>query len=124
VNLDNAASAPARRQVTDAVAELLPYYGSVHRGAGFASLVSTEAYTRARELVRQFVGAREDDLVLFTRNTTDAINLLAVATSSPTPTRVPAPRSEACSAARSPAGNRHVVRRAHYSHKFRSGFVI
>jgi selenocysteine lyase/cysteine desulfurase len=76
-NLDNAASAPALRQVADTVAELLPYYGSVHRGAGFASLVSTEAYTRAREVVREFVGARESDLVLFTRNTTDALNLLA-----------------------------------------------
>jgi selenocysteine lyase/cysteine desulfurase len=76
-NLDNAASAPALSQVSDTVAELLPYYGSVHRGAGFASLVSTEAYTAAREIVRGFVGAREDDLVLFTRNTTDALNLLA-----------------------------------------------
>src|SRR3954447_2067618 len=76
-NLDNAASAPALCRVADAVAELLPYYGSVHRGAGFASLVSTEAYTRAREVTRGFVGARDDDLVLFTRNTTDAFNLLA-----------------------------------------------
>jgi selenocysteine lyase/cysteine desulfurase len=76
-NLDNAASAPALRPVADAVAELLPYSGSVHRGAGFASLVSTEAYTRAREIVRGFVGARADDVVLFTRNTTDALNLLA-----------------------------------------------
>jgi selenocysteine lyase/cysteine desulfurase len=41
--------------------------------------VSTEAYTRAREVVRGFAGAREDDLVLFTRNTTDAFNLLASA---------------------------------------------
>lgn len=78
-NFDYAASAPALRQVADTVAELLPYYGSVHRGAGFASLVSTEAYTRAREIVRGFVGAREDDLVLFTRNTTDSLNLLASA---------------------------------------------
>lgn len=76
-NLDNAASAPALQSVAAAVEELLPYYGSVHRGAGFASLVSTEAYTRARELVRGFVGARDDDVVLFTRNTTDALNLLA-----------------------------------------------
>jgi selenocysteine lyase/cysteine desulfurase len=76
-NLDNAASAPALRQVADAVEELLPYYGSVHRGAGFASLVSTEAFARAREIARGFVGARDDDLVLFTRNTTDALNLLA-----------------------------------------------
>src|SRR3954463_9441050 len=76
-NLDNAASAPALCRVADAVAELLPYYGSVHRGAGFASLGSTEADRRAREVARAFVGARADDLVLFTRNTTDAFNLLA-----------------------------------------------
>jgi selenocysteine lyase/cysteine desulfurase len=76
-NLDTAASAPALRQVADAVAELLPYSGSVHRGAGFASLVSTEAYTAAREVARGFAGARADDVVLFTRNTTDALNLLA-----------------------------------------------
>src|SRR4051812_422457 len=76
-NLDNAASAPALTQVADTVAELLPYYGSVHRGAGFASLVSTEAYTRAREVVGEFIGARDDDLVLFTRNPTDAFHLLA-----------------------------------------------
>jgi len=76
-NLDNAASAPALRQVADAVAAALPYYGSVHRGAGFASLVSTEAYTRARAIAGAFVGARADDLVVFTRNTTDALNLLA-----------------------------------------------
>jgi selenocysteine lyase/cysteine desulfurase len=77
VNLDNAASAPALRQVAAVVDEMLEYYGSVHRGAGFASLVSTEAYTSAREIVRGFVGARADDVVLFTRNTTDAFNLLA-----------------------------------------------
>ncbi|WP_051223576.1 aminotransferase class V-fold PLP-dependent enzyme [Conexibacter woesei] len=79
VNLDNAASAPALAPVAAVVDELLEYYGSVHRGAGFASIVSTEAYTAAREVVRGFVGARDDDLVLFTRNTTDAFNLLAAA---------------------------------------------
>lgn len=77
VNLDNAASAPALAPVAAVVDELLAYYGSVHRGAGFASLVSTEAYNAARTVVRDFVGAREGDCVLFTRNTTDAFNLLA-----------------------------------------------
>jgi len=77
VNLDNAASSPALEQVAAAVDELLPYYGSVHRGAGYASVVTTEAYAGAREVVRACIGAREDDLVLFTRNTTDAFNLLA-----------------------------------------------
>jgi selenocysteine lyase/cysteine desulfurase len=79
VNLDYAASAPCLRSVYDAVATLLPWYSSVHRGAGFASTVSTEIYAAARGGVAHFVGARPDDAVVFTRNTTDALNLLAAA---------------------------------------------
>ena len=78
-NLDYAASAPALRAVADHVAEALPYYSSVHRGAGFASQVSTRLYESARRTVADFVGARDDDVVVFTRNTTDALNLLASA---------------------------------------------
>ncbi|MQA05079.1 MAG: aminotransferase class V-fold PLP-dependent enzyme [Streptosporangiales bacterium] len=76
-NLDHAASAPALTAVRDVVEEFLPYYASVHRGAGYGSMVSTKAYERSREVVREFVGARADDAVLFTRNTTDSLNLLA-----------------------------------------------
>ena len=76
-NLDHAASAPCLDAVQDAVNELLPWYASVHRGAGFASQVSTKVYERARGVVRDFVGARDTDEVIFTRNTTDALNLLA-----------------------------------------------
>lgn len=76
-NLDHAASAPCLEAVRDAVDELLPWYASVHRGAGFASQVSTKVYERARDVVRRFVGARRTDTVVFTRNTTDALNLLA-----------------------------------------------
>lgn len=76
-NLDHAASAPALRAVRDAVDAFLPWYASVHRGAGFASQVSTRVYERSREAVRAFVGGRADDAVVFTRNTTDAINLLS-----------------------------------------------
>lgn len=76
-NLDYAASSPALRTVADHVDALLPYYSSVHRGAGFASLVSTELYEVARAEVGAFVAARDDDVVVFTRNTTDALNLLA-----------------------------------------------
>jgi len=76
-NLDHAASAPCLQAVRDAVDELLPWYASVHRGAGFASQVSTKVYERARPVVREFVGARGTDSVVFTRNTTDALNLLA-----------------------------------------------
>ena len=76
-NLDHGASAPCLDAVQDAVNELLPWYASVHRGAGFASQVSTKVYERARRVVRDFVGARRTDEVVFTRNTTDALNLLA-----------------------------------------------
>ncbi|GAB4099781.1 aminotransferase class V-fold PLP-dependent enzyme [Sinomonas halotolerans] len=76
-NLDYAASAPALAEVADYLAEILPYYASVHRGAGYASQVSTSLYENARSTVRSFVGARADDAVVFTRNTTDALNLLA-----------------------------------------------
>ena len=76
-NFDYAASAPALAAVTDCVNELLPYYASVHRGAGYASQVSTACYERARESVARFCGAAADQVVVFTRNTTDALNLLA-----------------------------------------------
>lgn len=77
VNLDYAASAPAVSAVADYLQEILPYYASVHRGAGFASQISTSVYENARTIVRDFVGGRPDDAVIFTRNTTDALNLLA-----------------------------------------------
>ncbi len=77
VNLDYAASAPALQSVHDAVEELLGWYSSVHRGAGFKSRASTAAYEGARESIRDFVHARPDDAVIITRNTTDSINLLA-----------------------------------------------
>ena len=77
VNLDYAASAPALQAVHDAVEELLAWYSSVHRGAGFKSRASTAAYEGARESIRRFVNARSDDAVIITRNTTDSINLLA-----------------------------------------------
>jgi len=77
VNLDFAASAPALVRVADAVNELLEWYSSVHRGAGFKSRAATAAYEGARESIRRFVNARDDDAVIITRNTTDSINLLA-----------------------------------------------
>jgi len=77
INLDYAASAPALQAVHDAVEELLGWYSSVHRGAGFKSRASTAAYEGARESIRRFVNARDDDAVIITRNTTDSINLLA-----------------------------------------------
>jgi selenocysteine lyase/cysteine desulfurase len=76
-NLDYAASAPALATVADHVGPVLEHYASVHRGAGYASRVSTAVYEATRTAVARFVGARPDDVVVVTRNTTDALNLLA-----------------------------------------------
>jgi selenocysteine lyase/cysteine desulfurase len=84
--LDYAASAPVLQQVWDDVADYAPYYGSVHRGAGHLSRLSTELYERARATVAAFLGCRADDEVFFTRSTTDSLNLLAAAL--PSGTRV------------------------------------
>lgn len=79
VNLDCAATAPCLRVVHETVTALLPWYSSVHRGAGFASSVMSEAYDTARSIVAAHVGAGPADTVVFTRNTTDSLNLLASA---------------------------------------------
>ncbi|WP_333755128.1 aminotransferase class V-fold PLP-dependent enzyme [Streptomyces sp. IBSBF 3352] len=75
--LDYAASAPALQRVWDDVAAYAPYYGSVHRGAGYLSQLSTDLFENARRTVAEFLGCREDDQVVFTRSTTDSLNLLA-----------------------------------------------
>ena len=76
-NLDYAASAPALEAVAARAAEVLPLYASVHRGAGYLSQVSTALYESSRRAIAAFVGAREDDLAIITRNTTDALAVLA-----------------------------------------------
>jgi selenocysteine lyase/cysteine desulfurase len=75
--LDYAATAPALRAAADAALEVLPYYGSIHRGAGAEAAASTAAYEHARSAVGSFVGAAPDQLVVFVRNTTEALNVLA-----------------------------------------------
>ncbi|WP_189130025.1 aminotransferase class V-fold PLP-dependent enzyme [Wenjunlia tyrosinilytica] len=75
--LDYAASAPALQRVWDDVAAYAPYYGSVHRGAGYLSQLSTELFEQSRATVADFLGCREGDQVVFTRSTTDSLNLLA-----------------------------------------------
>ncbi|MFI6945971.1 aminotransferase class V-fold PLP-dependent enzyme [Streptomyces sp. NPDC050422] len=75
--LDYAASAPALQRVWDDVAAYAPYYGSVHRGAGYLSQLSTDLFESSRESVAEFLGCRAEDQVVFTRSTTDSLNLLA-----------------------------------------------
>ncbi|MEU2793461.1 aminotransferase class V-fold PLP-dependent enzyme [Streptomyces sp. NPDC007100] len=75
--LDIAASAPALQRVWDDVAAYAPYYGSVHRGAGYLSQLSTDLFENSRAEVARFLGCREGDQLVFTRSTTDSLNLLA-----------------------------------------------
>src|SRR5688572_427633 len=78
INLDNAASTPPLRDVVEAIDRFLPYYSSVHRGAGYKSRVSTAMYDEAHDIIARFVGAdTRTNTVIFGKNTTDAINKLA-----------------------------------------------
>ena len=78
VNLDNAASTPALREVMETVGEFMHWYSSVHRGAGFKSRVATQAYEDARRIALDFVGADpRSHVAIFGKNTTEAINKLA-----------------------------------------------
>ncbi len=75
VNLDNAATTPPFRAVADQVTACSEWYSSVHRGTGFKSLLSTEAYRQARQTVADFVGADPDyHTLIFCSNATDAVN--------------------------------------------------
>jgi selenocysteine lyase/cysteine desulfurase len=80
VNFDYAASAPPLASVHHAVTMAMSHYASIHRGQSYLSRVSTAAYERARATIADRTGARSDDVVVFTRNTTDALILLASAT--------------------------------------------
>jgi len=74
VNLDNAATTIPFSAVNQAVAEFLRTYGSVHRGSGQRSIISTQSYEQARDRIQQFTGASLDSYIVFTKNTTEAIN--------------------------------------------------
>jgi len=78
VYLDNAASAQKPQAVIDAERKLYEeYYSNIHRGVHQLSVRSTEAYEGARAKVQRFLGARESREIVFTRGTTEAVNLVA-----------------------------------------------
>lgn len=78
VYLDNAASAQKPRVVLDRLNEVYTtQYANVHRGLHFLANEATEAYENAREKVAAFLNARRKEEIIFTRNATEAINLVA-----------------------------------------------
>ena len=78
VYLDNAASAQKPRQVLDRLNKAYTeQYANVHRGLHYLANEATEAYEGARESVRGFLNAGRTEEIIFTRNATEAINLVA-----------------------------------------------
>ena len=78
VYLDNAASAQKPKIVLDAMMNSYAFeYANVHRGLHYLSNAATQAFEDARESVRRFINAPSKDQLVFTRNATEAINLVA-----------------------------------------------
>jgi cysteine desulfurase/selenocysteine lyase len=78
VYLDNAASAQKPTAVLDRMrAAYTSEYANVHRGLHYLANAATEAYEGAREKVRGFLNAQRKEEIIFTRNATEAINLVA-----------------------------------------------
>ena len=78
VYLDNAATTQKPRSVIDTISELYcTTNANVHRGVHHLSQVATTAMENARETVRRFIGAKHSHEVIFTRGTTESINLVA-----------------------------------------------
>ncbi len=78
IYFDNAATTQKPRQVVESIVD--EYYSvnaNVHRGVHFLSQQATELHEGSREAVRQFINARSINEIIFTRGTTEAINLLA-----------------------------------------------
>ena len=78
VYLDNAASAQKPSVVLDRIRHAYTAeYANVHRGLHYLANAATEAYENAREKVRAFINAARSEEIVFTRNATEAINLVA-----------------------------------------------
>lgn len=78
VYLDNGASAQKPRSVLDAMEHVYKFeYANVHRGLHFLSNAATAKYEDARAITRRFLNARHEDEIIFTRNLTDGVNLVA-----------------------------------------------
>ena len=78
VYLDNAATTQKPLCVLDAMREeYLNVNANVHRGVHYLSQQATDLHEAAREKVRGFINARKTEEIIFTRGTTEAINLVA-----------------------------------------------
>jgi len=108
VALDTAASTGALEPVLRRVNEFLPVYSAVHRGSGYKSQLSTDAYEDARQAALGFAGREgRDDVAVICRNTTEALNHLAYSLRlCPTTSWSPPSRSTTPTSCRGPAWRR------------------
>jgi cysteine desulfurase/selenocysteine lyase len=80
VYLDSAASAQKPRCVIEAMDHCMRFeYANVHRGIHYLSNTATQKYEDARNACRRFLNARHDEEVVFAKNATEAVNLVAYA---------------------------------------------
>lgn len=78
IYLDNGASAQKPLPVIEAMDHAYRFeYANVHRGLHYLSNTATQRFEEAREVVRRFLNAPSSDQIIFTRNATEAINLVA-----------------------------------------------
>ncbi len=78
IYFDNAATVQRPLPVLAAVTEYVTHdNGNPHRGAHRFSIAASEAYDGSKEIVRDFIGAKSADEIIYTRNTTESLNLVA-----------------------------------------------
>ncbi len=78
VYLDNGATTQKPQQVIDTIEKYYAYENSnIHRGVHTLSQEATTKYEEARETVKSFIGAGKNEEIIFTKGTTDSINLIA-----------------------------------------------
>lgn len=78
VYFDNGATSQKPQCVIDALSDYYSYQcGNPHRGAHYLGMVSTDLYEGAREKVREFLNAKSANEIIFVRNTTEALNMVA-----------------------------------------------
>lgn len=78
VYFDNGATSQKPKCVIDALSNYYSYQNAnPHRGAHYLGMLATDLYENARAKVRDFVGAKSENEIVFVRNTTEALNLIA-----------------------------------------------
>ena len=77
INFDNAATTPPLKAVLQEIIDFSPWYSSIHRGTGYKSRLSSELYENSRNLILDFVKGGKENVVIYVKNTTEAINKLS-----------------------------------------------